>query len=234
MDTDLGALMDDPTILTSVDEYAGQTQVQIAATQLGPAFSTAQARRIVTDWADFFEAGPSPIEDLQFVTRTPKRLFDALARQTQLRRLTLKWGDYDDLHALTGMADLLELRLRGASNVRSIDPLAELTSVETLEIDALRHARVLDAIGAMTSVRDLELGGDWMSIRVAHVDSIGFLAAMQNLERLRLHTIVVDDGDYSPIVSLPRLRSLRVMGTRGMTPTLEALQALTAWDGLDP
>ncbi|NUU16529.1 hypothetical protein HP550_04625 [Cellulomonas humilata] len=225
--------MDDREIITSVDEYTGETQVRIAATQLGPEFSRTQAQRIVAGWVDFFSAGPSSIEDLQFVTRTPKRLFDALAGQTQLRRLTLKWGDYEDLHALTGMAHLLELHLRGASSVRSIDPLAELTSVETLEIDSLRHARVLDAVGAMASVRDLELGGDWMSMRVAHVESIGFLAAMPQLERLRLHTMVVDDLDYSPLLSIPKLKSLRVMKARGMSPTYEALEASPAWDDLN-
>ena len=220
-------------VLTSVDEYAGERQVCVGATQLGLEFSRTQAQRIVAGWTDFLSAGPSPIEDLEFVSRTPKRLFDALAAQTQLRRLTLKWGDYEDLNVLTGMTGLLDLRLRGASSVRVLDPLAAMKSVEVLEIDSLRHARVLDPIGSMGSVRDLELGGDWMSPRVAHVDSIRFLHTMPQLERLRLHTLVVDDLDYSAILSLPRLRSVRAMKAKGMRPAYEVLKSTTAWDDVN-
>lgn len=55
------------------------------------------------EWVEFFRSGPTPITDLTFTTRTPKRLFDALAGQPQLVRLSVKWGDYEDLSPLENM-----------------------------------------------------------------------------------------------------------------------------------
>lgn len=178
---------------------------------------------------DFFSSGPSGIRDLEFTSRTPKRLFDSLRAQTQLRRLAVKWGDYDDLSPLAGLAGLRELSLRGASRVTSVEPLGGLVSLQRLTIESLRRAHDLSLLGRLTSLTDLELGGDWMSPRNAHVDSIGFLRDLTELENVLLHTIIVDDLDYSPLLSLPRLRSVRVMKTRGMKPSHDYLKSALPW-----
>ncbi len=78
----------------------------------------------------------------------------------------------------------------------------------------------------MLSVTSLEVGGDWMSSRIAHVDSIAFLRNMPQLQRLLLHTMIVDDLDYSPILDLSALRQVRVMRARGMQPPCEELTDL--------
>ena len=36
-------------------------------------------------------------------------------------------------------------------------------------------------------------------------------------------TLIVDDLDYRPLLSLPSLQHVRVMATRGMTPPIEEL-----------
>ncbi len=81
----------------------------------------------------------------------------------------------------------------------------------------------------MRSVVSLDVGGDWMSLRIAHVDSLSFLREMPQLQRLLLHTMIVDDLDYSPILDLPALRQVRVMRARGMQPPYEELTALRSW-----
>ena len=101
--------------LTEVAEYAGQKTVVVSCTQLGTRYTAAQARRVVDGWVELFSSGPSAIHDLQFTTRTPKRLFESLRGQTQLRRLAVKWGDYDDLSALSETSGMRDLCLRGAS-----------------------------------------------------------------------------------------------------------------------
>jgi hypothetical protein len=70
-----------------------------------------------------------------------------------------------------------------------------------------------------------------MSPRVAHIDSIAFLRQMPRVEDVLLHTIIVDDHDYSPLLSLPALKAVRVMKTRGMSPSFEELQAALPWSG---
>jgi hypothetical protein len=69
-----------------------------------------------------------------------------------------------------------------------------------------------------------------MAPRIVHVDSIGFLSKLNRLERLVLHTLIVDDLDYAPLLSLPSLKSVRVMEARRMTPPLAELVRQLPWD----
>lgn len=218
-----------PRPITRLSEYAGEAQVVLAVTQLDGECSSSQARRVVAEWVEYLSAGPSPIQELRFVTRTPKRLFEALRGQPQLQTLRLKWGDYEDLSALEGMQQLRTLVLAGASSVRTLSPLASLQRVKTLSVDSLRHVHDLSPIGLMGGVSSLDLGGDWMTPRVAHVDSIAFLREMPKLRRLLLHTIIVDDLDYTPILAIPALQAVRVMAARGMRPEYEELKATLPW-----
>lgn len=211
--------------LTRVDEYDGGSVVRVSATQLGTSYSAREARKIVDQWCQFFDSGPTPVTDLAFTTRTPKRLFESLRGQTQLRCLAVKWGDYDDLGPLTGMHELTDLWLGGASSVRTLTPLAEMPQLRELAIESLRHVHDLSPLGGLTQLRVLELGGDWMTPRFVHVDSIEFLRRLPDLERLVLHTMVIDDLDYSPLLGLSRLREARVMPTRGMRPSHDELCA---------
>ena len=221
---------DVPTI-TRLAEYTGEPVVRLAATQLGSAYSSTEAKRVVAEWVEYFSSGPSPIRELRFVTHTPQRLFNALRQQSQLKVLAVKWGDYEDLSVLGDMQELQTLRLGGASRVRDLRPLSRLEQVQELLVESLRLADDLAPLGAMRGVRDLELGGDWKSPRIAHVRSVAFLRQMPQLRRLILHTIIVDDLDYSPILQLPNLQAVRVMKARGMRPAHEALIASTPWAG---
>lgn len=221
---------DEPRKVVEVREYDGQPSVALAATQLGSAYSETRKRQIVDEWVDFFKSGPTPIRTLHFLTRTPKRLFAALAAQTQLTTLQVKWGDYDDLRVLNQMKGLATLRLRGASAVHDLGPLAGLQAVETLQVEGLRGLVDAGPVGQMHSVTDLELGGTWMTPKNVRITSAAFLAAMPQLRRLLLHTLIVDDLDYRPLLSLPSLQHVRVMATRGMTPPIEELIERLPWD----
>ncbi|HEY3612797.1 MAG TPA: hypothetical protein VGK92_03790 [Gaiellales bacterium] len=205
--------------ITRVDEYDGRSAVSIFATQLDARTSPRQARTIVDGWCAFFAAGPTPITELRFTSRTPSRLFTSLAAQTQLRTLHVKWGDYGDLSPLAGMRELAELRLGGATRVRSLSPLAELPGLLNLSLVSLRDVHDLSPLGALTALRALWVGGDGFSPRVAHVDSIAFLRRLPQLEQLVLDTIIVDDKDYSPLLGLPGLSSAWVEPVRGMRPS---------------
>jgi len=218
-------------LVTEVAEYAGQPSILISATQLGLGYSQTAARRIVSEWMDFFASGPSPIRELEFTSRTPKRLFETLAAQTQLERLEVKWGDYDDLAPLSDMTRLRELVLKGASSVTSVAPLQRLNAVGFLQLEGLKSVSGLAPIAEMLAVTNLDLGGDWMSPRIAHVDSIVFLERMPQVTDLLLHSIIVDDRDYSPLLRMPNLERVRVMKTRGMRPSFDELVSSLPWDG---
>jgi hypothetical protein len=172
-------------VLTTVAEYAGQPAIRVAATQLGPRYSSSDAKRIVAEWVEFFASVPSPIQDLGLVSRTPNRLFEALAGQRQLQRLSVKWGDFEDLSPLSELRNLSYLRLAGASKVRDLRPLAELSAVAELELESLRHAHDLRPIGAMSGVTSLGIAVAVWSLRIAHVDSISFTTSKIRQTNLR-------------------------------------------------
>lgn len=162
-------------VLTEASEYAGQSTVQVACTQLDSGYTPAQARRVVAEWAELLSGEQTVIRDLQFVTRTPKRLFAALSGQVQLRRLVVKWGDYDDLSSLQGLRGLECLELRGASAVTDVGPLAALDQLKALAVEGFHRLDDLTPLGQLNQLTDLELGGNWMAPRNAHIGSIVFL-----------------------------------------------------------
>ena len=216
-------------VLTEASEYAGQSAVQVACTQLDSGYTPAQARRVVAEWAELLSGEQTAIRDLQFVTRTPKRLFAALSGQVQLRRLVVKWGDYDDLSSLQGLGGLECLELRGASAVTDISPLTALDQLKALAVEGFRRLDDPTPLGQLNQLTDLELGGNWMAPRNAHIGSIVFLRDLTKLEKLLLHTIVVGDRDYSALLSMPSLSWVRVMETRGMQPSIDHLKRTLPW-----
>lgn len=185
-------------ILTRPEEYAGQTTVAIGASQMDGLTGRQQAR-LLDDWSEFFATGPTDIWDLAFPMRMPKRLFDSLATQTQLRRLAVSWGVYDDLTALVGMGELLELELESATSVTTLEPLRALTRLESLDIGGAWRVHDYSAIGALTNLRQLSLGGG--SEKRQHVASLEFLVDLRQLARLQL-SLVPDRLDYSPILAM--------------------------------
>ena len=217
--------------ITTVSEYSGESSVVVYATQLETGYSRSQAARVVAEWTEFFAAGPSPIRHLEFVSRTPRRLFESLRSQVQLESLTVKWGDYADLDVLAGMKDLTTLALGGASCVTDLAPLSTLVPVTDLVLEGITRVHDLGPIGALTGLTSLEIGGNWMSSKNAQVASIGFLRQLRRLRTLLIHTTVVEDRDYTPVLDLPELTSVRVMQTRGMQPPFDELQHLTPWNG---
>jgi hypothetical protein len=68
-----------------------------------------------------------------------------------------------------------------------------------------------------------------MTPRNAHISSISFLREIPRLSTLLLHTVVVDDLDYSPLLALPNLKAVRVMKVRGMRPDHDELRRRLPW-----
>jgi hypothetical protein len=219
-----------PASIVTVADYKGEEDVRIRATQLGTDHTASAARHIVKDWVEFLSAGSSSIRRLEFTSRTPARLFEALAGQPQLQSLKVKWGDYEDLSPLSAMSELQHLSLRGASKVADVGPLAGLTSLRSLAIEGFREIPDPSPLGRLTTLTSLELGGNWTAPKNGHLPSIAFLRDLREINDLLLHTVIVEDKDYSPLMGLPHLERVRVMAVRGMVPTIEELRAALPWE----
>jgi hypothetical protein len=215
-------------VLTEASEYTGQDTIAVSCTQLGTDYSAHRAKRVVDEWIELL-GHPTDLKSLRFVSRTPKRLFAALSGQPQLISLFIKWGDYADLRSVECMSGLTTLELNGASAVTDLRPLSNLVNLQSLVVEGFRAVDDTTPLGALVALQRLELGGNWMAPRNGHVPDIRFLSNLTQLQELLLHTLVVDDLDYSPLMALPALRSVRVMKVRGMHPDFEELQKRLPW-----
>ncbi len=211
---------DGRVVLQRPEDYDDDLAVSVQATQLDVPRS--MATRIVAEWCDFFGAGPSQIRELEFTSRTPKRLFASLEGQTQLETLVTKWGDYDDLRPLIGMRSLDTLELHSAPALVDLAPLAEIPSLRRLVLTGTFRVRDYSAIGACKRLEDLAVLPGTERGRSTTPD-LDFLAELPLLRELHFG-VEPDDRDWSPILRLQHVDRISIATAADMRPTLLDLE----------
>ena len=200
-----GSRIDVP-ILERPEEYCGQSTVVVAVSQIADV-TPRQQSKIVGDWCRFFATGPTDFWDLEFAGRMPKRLFDSLATQTQLRRLAVAWGVYDDLSAVADMTELLELELESATSIETLEPLRSLTKLETLEVRNAGRVRDFPVVGDLVTLRQLSLSaGDG---KKEPVESLVFLTRLRDLRCLSLG-LIPENLDFSPLLEMTWVEEMTI------------------------
>jgi hypothetical protein len=215
-----------PRMCTEVADYDGAQRVTIAPTQLGldeagRLIPRSRMKRIVDEWCEFFEHEDTPILYLEISSRAPKRLISALRGQSQLRGLAVKWGDYDDLSALSAMPNLWLAELGGATGLVDLTPLSSARSLRSLRLADTRRVTDYSPLASLSGLEELELLTGFTS-PVLRLPSIGFLRGMTSLRRLFLGARVID-GDFTPLLERADLEFLSIPGQRGMTPSYQEL-----------
>ncbi len=127
------------------------------------------------------------------------------------------------------MRSLSTLCLGGASQVKNLEPLRHLTGLRRLQIESLLGVRDASPLGSLTGTTHLALGGNWMTPRRAHIESLDWLPRLRNVRHLLLHTLAVEDLDYTPLLRLERLEAVGVMRVQGMRPSFEELKHRLPW-----
>lgn len=212
------------TVLSRPEQYAGQTTVAVNVGYLEEITAHQQAK-VVDQWCEFFAAGPTGIGDLSFPMRMPKRLFDSLATQTQLRSLAVAWGVFDDLSPLQHMRRLVELELDSATSVTTLEPLRALRSLESLELGGSWRVSDYSAVGSLQDLRQLRLGGG--SEKRQHARSLEFLLQLRQLRQLSL-SLIPEGLDYSPLLAMTWVEEISVWTLethrKRMTPSMVDLE----------
>jgi hypothetical protein len=194
--------------------YRGENTV-VLVPHLNGADSREVSRRL-GEWCDFFASGASEILDLTITGRTPQRLFDALGSQTQLRRLSISHGPFDDLTRLDGMRDLVDLTLDSATSISSLDPLKRHTQLLSLHLHNAKRIHDYSAVGSLRNLRQLSIYG-------AKADSIEFVRPLTNL-KYHSWQLVPADLDYSPLLELVWVEDMFVRAHRGSVPSIVDLE----------
>ena len=113
-----------PDTIIEVSQYKGQKSLVINCTQLGdsftPQYKTAKQKRAVLDgWCDFLRSEQDAFDELNFCTKMPQELFDAVCCQRNLKSLHIKWGSYESLDALINLSSLKSLFVGSGASVKA-------------------------------------------------------------------------------------------------------------------
>jgi hypothetical protein len=197
--------------LWSVDQYNDQTSVNIAATQLDPprVATTQDRRRILGEWVHFLETTPTKITQLRFVSRVPQELLDAVAGQPQLRSLEVKCGPYESIAALTGLQQLEEVALNGATRLLELAPLTALPGLTRLTVSQAHRLKDLETLSELRTLRNLRFGNaSPASDKNFDLPDVSWVVPLSELTTLTLPGTRILDPDLTPLLALTKLTTL--------------------------
>lgn len=197
--------------LWHVDQYNDQVSVNIAATQLDPPrVVTAKDRhRILAEWVHFLSTTRTAINQLRFVSRVPQELLSAVAGQPQLRLLEVKWGPYESISALTGLQQLEEVALNGATGLLEIAPLAALPNLTQLTVSQAYRLRDVEVLSELTNLRNLRFGNASPgSDKNFDLADVSWVTPLVELTTLTLPGTRIMNPDLTPILALTKLTTL--------------------------
>ena len=208
-------------------EYVGQKELTINCTQLGGARrSPSEKKRIVTEWCEFFVENPTAFNRLQFGTRMPQALFDAVCHQQNLECLEIKWGAYKDLTAIENLKKLKFLDIGSGAGVESLRPIGRLVTLNGLCLENFQKISDYSELTSLQQLESLSIHGDGMGPQYVKVDSVEFLREMPQLRSLSLLTIRLQNKDYSPILDLTELQRLNLRSHRDVKKLYDELCGL--------
>lgn len=194
-------------------EYAGEKELTINCTQLNghidPKYiSEKERRRVLSEWCEFLTQNPESFTALDFGTRMPQELFNAVCCQRNLKRLYIKWGVYPDISAIADLRKLEYLHLGSGAGVLRIEPLAGLNQLVALSVENFQKIGDYSPFAALQELELLSIEGDGLSPRYIHIDSLNFLRNMKGLRAFSLMTARVASKDYSPLLELEDIEAL--------------------------
>lgn len=149
---------------------------------------------------------------------------EPLAHLAALESLVLK--DVPGVESLTGLEGLTRLRqlsVPGTRKLRDVSAIKFLIKLEELNFESCRGIAKINAVEGCHSLQSLNIAN------CGHVESLRPLAGLSRLRELYMWgSTVIDDGDLTPLMSLPELTQFRSMSRRTYKPSVEAVQELIA------
>lgn len=170
-------------------------------------------------WNAGFESvfGCASLESL-FVFSQPDADLSRYGGLGALRRLELSQGRKLLSTRGVGALDFLGLYHQGA-----LAELADLPDLRVLSLQTCKRIETLDGVAGCTSLTQLDVAN------CGDIASLAPLAGLRELERLGAwESTRVLDGDLSVLLSLPRLREVRMRDRREYRPRVGEIEAALA------
>jgi hypothetical protein len=196
-----------PRHVWRVEQIGRHRRLAVQATQLDDRGITkrSEARAVLQEWIDHLSGLPTHVEEIDFVSRVPQELLSAVAGQTQLVALAVKWGPYADLEPLTALRRLEQLSLDGATAVVDLGPLAHLHTLHSLGISSAHRVTDFSPLAALSRLRNLSIGGYIGSDRVVHLPDLSWLASMRELRSVHFGGTRIEPDQLAVLLELPEL-----------------------------
>ena len=136
------------------EEYDGTETVKLACTQ--HSFVSAYRQKQITKaWAEFLRREQYPMKTVQFCTRTPQSIFDAICTQKSITSLRFKWLATPTIEAIAQMKQLKALQISSGSSMIDLSPLSELTELETLVLGSTKKVTDYSPLGKLKNLKEL-------------------------------------------------------------------------------
>jgi Leucine-rich repeat (LRR) protein len=145
-----------------------------------------------------------------------------LAGLQRLRHLDLTSRKLASLEGLADLGSLRSLHLYNCPALADFSALGSAPALEVLEFNACRGVCSLEPMAALESLKRLKLE------QSGRVGSVRPLQGLKHLEELYLIGITVEDGDLSPLLSLPSLRRVALARSRRHSHTVAQIEAALA------
>jgi len=168
----------DESCMTRLDEYQGQSYVQLACTQLVGSNTSGfgspicgemkcslkeqekKQKQIIDEWIEFFITNPKALTGVLFRTGITQKLLEAVCHQEKLEILRIKWGTKLDLSVLQNVPKLKSLYFDGfrspLSNVSFLDCLQNL---RVLNLYSINNVEDFSPLYRMKNLEELCISG---------------------------------------------------------------------------
>ena len=193
-----------PDCITYPKEYAGQTKVNIACTQLLE-LSAKEQKKLIEEWIDFLPTCQN-IEMLWFTTQTTQQLFDSACKIKNLVGLNLKWSNIKTLENISALKKLKYLSIGSSSQIESITPLAGMTQLDVLRIENIKKITDFSPLSAISNLQFFSIEGGMYTKQ--KVDSFEPFSKLNNLVYFSAVMISCVDKRIDPILKLKNLKTI--------------------------
>jgi len=168
----------DESYMVRLDEYQGQTYIQLACTQLvgsitpgfgSPIFSEMECslkeqekkqKQIIDEWIEFFITNPKALTGVLFRTGITHKLLKAVCHQESLEILHIKWGTKLDLSVLQNVPKLKGLYFGGfRSPLPNIVFLDYLQNLRVLNLHSISNIEDFSPLYRMKNLEELCISG---------------------------------------------------------------------------
>ncbi|WP_445456006.1 leucine-rich repeat domain-containing protein [Flavobacterium sp. HNIBRBA15423] len=217
--------------VVELSEFNGEDKLSINCTQLDywiekHGKKEKDKKRILNEWCEFLKQNSTVFTELDFGTRMPQELFDAVCNQKHLKRLEIKWGAYKDISAIENLSNIELLHIGSGAGVVSVKPISKLKNIIALSIENFQKITNYDDLVELTTLESLSIEGDGMGPQYIKIDNINFISQMTQLRFFRLLTERLQSKDYSPIFHLKNLEYLTLSKNREVSKLHSELSKL--------